>query len=102
MSLYRAAATIVLGLLVFGCASAAGPRSVQQGMSRQVLMATMGEPDDRIIGPNYSAYKWTQQQADGADVDFWAILQDDVVVATGFGELHEDDQGHLTIVLLRR
>ena len=62
----------------------------------------MGEADDRITGLNYAALKWTQQEEDGTAVDFWAILQQDVVVATGFGELQEDEQGNLTIVPLRR
>lgn len=83
------------------CASTRGPSGVQEGMSRQMLMSVMGAPDDRIAGRNYSALKWTETDESGTDVSFWAILQDDVVVATGFGELREEG-GRLAIVPLRR
>jgi hypothetical protein len=88
--------------VLFGCVSAAGPQSVQAGMSRQVLMSVMGRPDDSVTGSNYTALKWTEPGESGEAVDFWAILQDDVVVATGFGALQRDDAGNLTIIPLRR
>jgi len=96
----KLAVSLGVALMLMGCASSGGARSVQAGMSRQMTFATMGEPDDRIVGRNYSAYKWTQTDEQGGD--FWAILQDDVVVATGFGTLEEDSAGNLTIVPLRR
>ena len=93
---------LTLWIVASGCASAGGPRSVQEGMSRQVLLAVMGRTDDRIIGRNFSAYKWVQKDDEGNETDFWVILQDDVVVATGRGELQEDESGNLIIVPLRR
>ncbi|MBA2351250.1 MAG: outer membrane protein assembly factor BamE [Pseudomonadota bacterium] len=91
-------------LLIVGCASGELAQNLEEGMSKEQVIAIMGKPDGFQRSGEYEALKYTNRVISGWDVrgkaDYAMILKNGRLVEWGAGQVRQSDSALRTLVLV--
>jgi len=92
---------MVLSILLTGCVTGQKISQVEPGMNRQQVVSALGKPDGFQSHGNYEALKYSNRLMSGWSwdkSDYYVILKDGLVTATGNGEVRQSGPNMLIIV----
>ena len=91
----------VVGLLS-GCATGQVVRNdIRQGMTKQQVVAALGNPDGVQTSGNYEALEYANRLISGWSwdrTDYYVILNNNVVTSYGPGQVRQERPGVLVLV----
>jgi hypothetical protein len=100
MKIYLA---LILLITLTACVTGDRMQNVREGMSKDDVIATLGNPDGFLRKGDYEALRYTNRLISGWSwdrADYNVILQDGRVIAYGPGQVRQRDPNVNTLILV--
>jgi hypothetical protein len=95
--------TVAMMTVVWACATGEKIQSIREGMPKDEVIATLGNPDGFQRNGEYEALRYTNRLMSGWSwdrADYNVILRDGRVVEYGAGQVRQRDPNTSTLILV--